>query len=109
MRKMRSILLGGIGCLALGGLARADVVDFNSANDLTGKFNLNLQSGTAATPGYQGFSQVGNGGIGDSGGVDLTAGPSGTLDTTGVYNVKSYDPGAGAVTIRQFVKVLPSV
>jgi len=99
-------LLAGLGFFALSGLAYADSVDFNTAGDLTGKFTLNNQTGTAATPGFPGFSQVASGGIGGSGAVDITAGPSGTLDVTAIYNVQSYNPANGTIHISEYVKIL---
>jgi len=92
--------LAGLGLFALSGLAYADSVDYNTPGDLTTKFKLNNQTGTG------GFTQIANGGIGDSGAVNITAGPSGTQDVTAVYNVKSYNLDNGSIRLSQAVKVL---
>jgi len=100
--RVKRTLLAGFGLFALSGLAYADLqsVDYNTPGDLTTKFNLNNQTGTG------GFTQTTNGGIGDSGAVDITAGPSGTQDVTAVYNVKSYNLDNGPIRLSQAVKVL---
>jgi hypothetical protein len=100
----KRVLLASVGLFALNGLAYADSVDFNTPGDLSGKFTINNQTGAAGT----GFSQMSSGGVGNSGGVDVTAGPSNTLDATAIYNVRSFNPADGPITISQFVKVLPA-
>jgi len=105
---LKRVVLAGLGFLALNGLAYADSVDYNTPGDLAGKFTINNQTGTAVTPGFPGFIQVSNGGIGDSGAVDITAGPSGTLDATAIYNVRSFNPADGPIRISQYVKILPT-
>lgn len=95
----------GVACLAVAGVVRADVVTFDGANDLANNFTINVQSGTAATAGYPGYVAVSSGGVSNSGAVDVTGGPAGTLDATGVYNKRSFDLSAGTVTISQLVKV----
>lgn len=102
---VRAGAAGVVGCLAVAGAARADVVTFDGANDLANNFTINNQTGTAATPGYPGYVAVSSGGVSNSGAVDVTGGPAGTLDATGVYNKRSFDLSAGTVTISQFVKV----
>ena len=97
---IKRALLAGLGFFALSGLAHADSVDFNTPGDLAAKFNLNNQTGTG------GFAQVANGGISDSGAVDVTAGPSNTLDVTAVYKVNSYNLDNGPIRLSEAVKVL---
>jgi hypothetical protein len=99
---LKRVVLAGLGFLALNGLAYGDSVDYNTPTDLATKFIINNQTGTAGT----GFSQVGSGGIGNSGAVDITAGPSGTLDATAIYNVKSYNLDNGPIRLSQAVKIL---
>jgi len=97
-----------LAAIALGGLAtfaQADVVTFDNPNDLANNFSINVQSGTTTTPGYPGFIAVTSGGIGNSGAVDVTAGPSATLDATAVYTPKSFNPQNGTITVSQYVKV----
>jgi hypothetical protein len=106
MSKKRAVLAGAA-LLALSGLAYADSVNYDTAGDLTGKFTINNQTGTAATPGFPGFVQVSSGGIGNTGAVDITAGPSGTLDATAIYNVRSYNLNDGPIRLSQAVKILP--
>jgi hypothetical protein len=98
-RVKRAGLCLGIALAALSGFAQADTVDFNTAGDLTGKFNLNYQNGTT------GFAEVANGGIGNSGAVDVTA--NNPPDVTAVYNVKSYNLADGPIRLQEYVKVLP--
>ena len=102
--RIRKALLASVGVFALSGLAYGDLqsVDFNTPGDLTTKFNLNNQTGVG------GFTQTTNGGIGDSGAVDITAGPSGTQDVTAVYNVKSYNLDNGPIRLQEFVKIMSS-
>jgi hypothetical protein len=95
----------GFASLMVVSAAQAGVVTFDSATDLANNFNINVQSGTAATPGFPGFVAVTSGGLNNSGAVDVTAGPSATLDATAVYNQQSFNPQAGTITISQFVKV----
>jgi len=107
----KRVVLASLGLFALSGLAYGDSVDFNTPGDLTGKFNLNNQSGATTTPGFPGFTQVANGGISNSGAVDVTAGPSGgtnppPMDVTAVYNVKSYNLADGPIRLSEAVKVL---
>src|SRR3954465_2561819 len=80
-----------LACLALAGVARADVVTFDGPNDLANNFNINVQTGTAATQGDPGYAAVTSGGAANSGAVDVTAGPANTLDATAVYNKRSFD------------------
>jgi hypothetical protein len=104
---LKRVVLAGLGFLALNGLAYGDSVDFNTAGDLNGKFTINNQTGTAATPGFPGFNQVTSGGIGGGGAVDITAGPSGTLDATAIYNVRSFNLADGPIRLSEAVKILP--
>jgi hypothetical protein len=106
MMPLKRVVLAGLGFLALNALAYGDSVDYNTAGDLNGKFTINNQTGTAATPGFPGFVQVTSGGIGNSGAVDITAGPSGTLDATAIYNVRSYNLDNGPIRLSQAVKIL---
>ena len=108
---LKRVVLAGLGLLALSSLAYGDSVDFNTAGDLNGKFNLNNQTGATTTPGYPGFNQVTSGGIGDSGAVDVTAGPSGgtnppPMDVTAVYKVNSYNLDNDPIRLSESVKIL---
>ncbi|HEY7119763.1 MAG TPA: PEP-CTERM sorting domain-containing protein [Tepidisphaeraceae bacterium] len=105
MRFGRSLIATVVAGMGFAGLAKADVVTFDNTSDLGNNFSINVQSGTTATPGYPGFIAVSSGGIGNSGAVDVTAGPSGTLDATGVYTPKSFNPQNGTITVSQYVKV----
>jgi hypothetical protein len=99
MKTIKRAFCLGAALAALSGLARADTVDFNTAGDLSTKFNLNFQNGT------DGFAQVTSGGIGNSGAVDVTA--NNPPDVTAVYNVKSYNMADGPIRLQEYVKILP--
>jgi hypothetical protein len=99
MKKVKRSLCVAVTLAALGALARADTVDYNTPGDLAAKFKLNNQTGTG------GFVQVDTGGIGNSGAVDITAGPASTQDVTAIYNVQSYDLNNGPIRLSQAVKV----
>jgi hypothetical protein len=94
-------VLVGVGGLALANVARAGVVTFDQPTDLSTNFSVNNQTGTAGT----GYVPVTSGGIGNTGALDVTAGPSGTLDATAVYTPQSFNPQNGTITISQYVKV----
>src|SRR3954470_16768871 len=101
-----SAAAAALGCVAVAGGARADVVTFDNSSDLANNFNINVQSGTSGTTaGYPGYVAVSSGGASNSGAVDVTGGPASTLDATGVYNKRSFDLVAGVVTVSQLVKV----
>jgi len=90
------IALGG---LAAANVAQAAVVTFDSPADLNNNFAVNNQTGTG------GYVPVTSGGIGNTGALDVTAGPSGTLDATAVYKLQSFNPQEGTITVSQYVKV----
>ncbi len=74
-------------------------VDFNTPNDLTGKFSNNDLAGVSR------YTQVATGGLADSGAVNMLN----TVDanhTTAVYNQLSYDfsQSGHSITVSQFVK-----
>lgn len=100
-KSIRCGLLALTGALLLPAPAKADQVNFDVPGQLGANFTINNQTGAAGT----GFSEVANGGVSNSGAVDVTAGPSATLDATAIYNKVSFNPQSGPVTISQFVKV----
>jgi hypothetical protein len=97
----RVCVLIGLSGLAMANVARAGVVTFDQPTDLANNFSVNTQTGTAGA----GYSPVTTGGIGNSGALDVTAGPSTTLDSTAVYTPQSFNPQNGTITISQYVKV----
>jgi hypothetical protein len=105
MRNKRAMVLAGLGFMAAGGAAIAAQVNFNNPDDLANNFTINVQTGASTLTGYPGYLQTPNGGVGDSGGVDVTAGPSATLDSTAIYNKQSFNPVDGKITLSEFVKV----
>jgi hypothetical protein len=102
VKKSVSLLVASAAALACAAsTASAAVVSFNNPTDLTDNFVVNNQTGAAGT----GYNAVATGGVGNSGALDVTAGPSGTLDATGVYKLQSFNPQDGTITVSQFVKV----
>jgi hypothetical protein len=77
----------------------ADQVNFDSPGQLGANFTINNQTGSG------GYTEMPSGGISNSGAVDVTTGPSNTLDATAVYNKLSFNPQNGPITVSEFVKV----
>jgi hypothetical protein len=96
----RLFTVGLFGALTAGA-ARGGVVNFDSPTDLSTNFVINTQTGAAGT----GYNAVTSGGVGNSGAVDVTAGPSTALDSTAVYTPQNFNPQNGTITISQYVKV----
>jgi hypothetical protein len=94
-------ILAAIGFGASAMAVQAATVTFDNPTDLATNFVINNQTGAAGT----GYTAVTTGGVGNSGAVDVTAGPSGTLDATAVYTPQSFNPQNGTITISQYVKV----
>src|SRR5687767_6958802 len=94
-----TVLASALAAVGWCNTASAAVVTFDSPTDFPNNFTVNNQTGTG------GFNPVATGGVGNTGALDVTAGPSGTLDATAVYNQQSFDPQNGTITLSQFVKV----
>jgi len=83
----------------MSGSVKADQVTFDSPGDLAANFTINNQTGSG------GYTEMPSGGISNTRAVDVTTGPSATLDATAIYNKLSFNPQNGTIAVSEFVKI----